>query len=278
MTQYVADFADMDGNGTPDFAKLKEVADGVYMRAAHGNRPDPTYATLAPLARAAGLRVGAYGILEWWRGAPAITAQSSALIASVGKPDPTDLPTSLDVEFGDGLPSHLTPREALEDAEEYARAVIAALGHAACYTSRGQMFECLGDPQSAALASCSGWFKTGYYEQLHRPFNPKSQGPVVLPLAWRALGSAGAWLQQFQGDCWGFGGLKQCDVSAHLPLAIGEKSERARWVQAIVGADADGDFGPKSEAALRAFQAARNLPATGRVDLDTWVALCRTAR
>lgn len=49
-----------------------------------------------------------------------------------------------------------------------------------------------------------------------------------------------------------------------------------RW-QAIVGATADGAFGPKTEAATKAWQGARGLAATGVVDAASWAAATATA-
>lgn len=276
--QYVVDFASMDGNGTPDWAKVKEVADGVYMRAAHGATADPTFRELAQGARDAGLVVGAYGIIEWWAGAAPIAAQAAALLAELeAAAKPGDMPASMDVEFGNGRPAGLSATDALARAEAYAKAIIAARGFAACYTSSGQWADNLGGARSAVLTATAGWFKTGYYVREHNAMAPASQGPcghAQTPTPWQAPGSAGGWLQQFQGDAWGFGGLKQCDVSAFLPASVGEWSERVRWLQRAIGAVADGTFGPVTEAAVRALQGKADLPETGAVDLATWVAIC----
>jgi N-acetylmuramoyl-L-alanine amidase len=41
-------------------------------------------------------------------------------------------------------------------------------------------------------------------------------------------------------------------------------------VQAVIGAKADGDFGPKSVASLKAWQTANGLTADGSVGPVTW--------
>jgi len=54
------------------------------------------------------------------------------------------------------------------------------------------------------------------------------------------------------------------------PVKQGSKGPSAALVQAIIGAKADGDFGPKSVAALKAWQTANGLTADGSVGPVTW--------
>ena len=56
-------------------------------------------------------------------------------------------------------------------------------------------------------------------------------------------------------------------------LRRGASGELVKEVQAKVGATVDGDFGPKTEAAVRAFQRARGLVPDGIVGPKTWAAL-----
>ena len=49
--------------------------------------------------------------------------------------------------------------------------------------------------------------------------------------------------------------------------------ELVKQVQAKVGVIADGNFGPKTEAAVRAFQRAHDLVPDGIVGPKTWIAL-----
>lgn len=46
-------------------------------------------------------------------------------------------------------------------------------------------------------------------------------------------------------------------------------------IQATVGADVDGSFGPATEAKVKAWQQAKGLPVTGRVGAATWQAMLR---
>jgi LAS superfamily LD-carboxypeptidase LdcB len=54
------------------------------------------------------------------------------------------------------------------------------------------------------------------------------------------------------------------------PVKQGSKGPSAALVQAVIGAKADGDFGPKSVASLKAWQTANGLTADGSVGPVTW--------
>ena len=60
---------------------------------------------------------------------------------------------------------------------------------------------------------------------------------------------------------------------AKLILKKGSTGKAVVALQRALGTTADGAFGPKTEAAVKAFQARRNLPATGIVGASTWAAL-----
>ena len=55
-----------------------------------------------------------------------------------------------------------------------------------------------------------------------------------------------------------------------IPVGLGSKGAPAMLVQSIIGAKADGDFGPKSVASLKAWQTANGLTADGSVGPVTW--------
>ena len=63
------------------------------------------------------------------------------------------------------------------------------------------------------------------------------------------------------------------------PLRRGSSGDDVRWMQAIVDTWVDGDFGPKTESAVREFQAANPTagPADGWVGPMTWAELNRHA-
>ena len=67
-------------------------------------------------------------------------------------------------------------------------------------------------------------------------------------------------------------------ASSHPHLTIGNKGQSVRKAQRRlqkhgIGTKPDGDFGPKTQASVKAFQKAKNIPVTGEVDVATWSAL-----
>ena len=63
-------------------------------------------------------------------------------------------------------------------------------------------------------------------------------------------------------------------TKAALPvLKVGSKGGAVKKVQAKIGVTADGAFGPKTQAALKAYQTKNGIPATGVVDAATWAKL-----
>ena len=57
------------------------------------------------------------------------------------------------------------------------------------------------------------------------------------------------------------------------PLKVGSRGDAVQAVQAKVGAVSDGDFGPKTEASVKKWQAANGLTADGVVGPVTWEAM-----
>jgi hypothetical protein len=53
------------------------------------------------------------------------------------------------------------------------------------------------------------------------------------------------------------------------PFKVGSKGETVKKVQELLGVNADGDFGPGTEKAVKAFQKKSSLPVTGIVDQAT---------
>lgn len=62
-------------------------------------------------------------------------------------------------------------------------------------------------------------------------------------------------------------------AAAASPVQNGRVGNRVKLIQELVGADADGIFGSKTEAAVRAFQKAHGLVVDGIVGIRTWKAL-----
>jgi peptidoglycan hydrolase-like protein with peptidoglycan-binding domain len=57
------------------------------------------------------------------------------------------------------------------------------------------------------------------------------------------------------------------------PFKVGSKGEAVKKVQELLSLNADGDFGPGTEKAVKAFQKKSGLPVTGVVDQATLKAL-----
>jgi peptidoglycan hydrolase-like protein with peptidoglycan-binding domain len=53
------------------------------------------------------------------------------------------------------------------------------------------------------------------------------------------------------------------------PFRVGSKGESVKKVQELLNLNADGDFGPGTEKAVKAFQKKSGLPVTGIVDQAT---------
>ena len=83
--------------------------------------------------------------------------------------------------------------------------------------------------------------------------NLRVKGPFPL--------SAGHWYGRDDGSDRSHSGVRDRDEVA------------VQQIQASVGAGVDGEFGPGTESKVKAWQASKDLPATGRVDADTWAAM-----
>jgi hypothetical protein len=260
----VLDYASVDGNAPPDFAKVKAAgASAVIFRGAYGYAGsahlDPTIHRDSAAARAAGLRVGAYLFLSY-DASPVF--QAAALDAVYGR-QAGDLPVALDLEM-DHPPPGTDAMRRLQIAEQAIAALRSLYGQRSVmvYTSLQQWLDHFGDLDSAALGSAPLWLKTPYAWNLRNPPKLDSAGPLgQLPRPWRRPGSPGAWLQQFQGDALGWDGFSSTvDLSQFLTWRDSAVDSRSTWVknlapnvatwQALHGLDADGIIGPATFSAL----------------------------
>jgi len=289
INEFGIDYAGVDDNPVPDFRKVREAGFSfVYIRAAHGATPDPTYRRDAAAARAAGLLVGAYGIIRWpVRDTPIpVDRQAAALSSGIARAwQPGDLPTAIDVEFGRAgraASYAITARGALQWVEGYAAALRAALPDhpLAVYTSRYQWRDSLDDRASAPLAALMLWCKTPYTYKAGQPphLTDERIGALgVLPQPWSSpvVPGPGTRLQQFQGDARPVPGVGQADLNAWIPLAQGDHGADVVWLQQRLGGGLaqDGDFGPLTKAELTRYQVSAGLPATGVVDVRTFARL-----
>lgn len=59
-------------------------------------------------------------------------------------------------------------------------------------------------------------------------------------------------------------------VKPFNPIKVGSKGQAVKDVQALLKIDTDGDFGPGTEKAVKAFQTKEKLPVTGVIDEETY--------
>lgn len=71
-------------------------------------------------------------------------------------------------------------------------------------------------------------------------------------------------------------GMAKGMISTGMPeIEQGSMGNAVKFLQAILGATVDGDFGPKTDAALKDFQRSKGLDADGCAGANTWAALLR---
>lgn len=238
------DYAKVDGDAPPDVARARgsmPLHSGVaiaYIRGEWEYRgkayTDDTLMRDAPAWRAGGAKVGAYLFLDY-EGDPEAAADA---LAAVYKRLPGDMPVALDLEM-DVPPPNTTAAQRVAIAEKALARLQQHYGtHGVIiYSSLEQWQDHFGDLPSDALGKVPLWIKTPYPWKPHNPPHLESTGPVgQLPRPWRATGSPGAWMQQFQGDCIGWPGFTSTvDVSQFLVYRPGQHDSRDPWVAELIG-------------------------------------------
>lgn len=289
MTRGV-DTAEVDGNVAPDYAKARDEG-GIaftYLRKCEHVYPDSYYPRDSARARAAGLAVGAYLMPCWAKTAVTPRAQVQAFKVAPGTiVAGHDLPPALDVESGLRGGFAATGHSSAELVELLRQFVLEMQDVFGCdpviYSAYTQWYD-LGLPAAPWASDCPLWVKTAYPVPAR---SPVYQGPVVephvgdtasdprslhqIPGPWTRSG----WLfHQFQGDALGLPGFSATvDVDAFHAMTLGDKGPHVMWLQRRVRVADDGDFGPMTQAAVKASQRKAGLPETGAVDLATFCAI-----
>lgn len=265
---WAIDYAKVDGDAQPDCVAARAMGASIaYIRGAWEYRGrssvDLTLMRDAPAWRGAGVRVGAYAFLDY-EGSPELLAD--ALASSYAR-QASDMPVALDLEM-DEVPPGTTAagrvaiaERALAELQKHygARGVIV-------YTSLQQWEDHFGDLPSEKLGACPLWLKTPYAWNPRNQPHLESVGPLgALPRPWRAAGSPGAWLQQFQGDALGWAGMTSTvDLSKFLAFDDQTPDARAMWVKSVTG-----------NVTLDAWQRGLGLAPDGIVGPATFCQLCR---
>ena len=121
------------------------------------------------------------------------------------------------------------------------------------------------------LADCAAWWK--YWPWPVRSpavYDPAIVDKLAAPPTPPTVGTH--WIiQQYQGDALGYPGFKSTTDMDRLHVQKqGDLNESVKWIQArLPGLTVDGNFGPKTTDAVKAFQALKKIAADGIVGLDT---------
>lgn len=292
MTAWGIDYASVDGNKPPSYrALIAAGASFVWIRgsyaywnaahAAHVVVSDPAFARDWSGLGSTSLRRGAY-LFPVPQAVATPEEQvgvfSRAVAAAGGLRPGVDFPPCLDVEFPNGIAGTKLTRPALLDWIR--RAVAAMRKEFGCwpiiYTS-GRVWndhdaDCLGGPAAPDLVDCPLWLARYAY---------KTRQPAVLPppASLQAPPVPSPWgdewhAHQYQGDALGVPGFTSTvDVDVFRTARLGDLGGHVAWAQRKLGLVADGNFGPKTDAAVKAFQTSRGLAADGVIGPGTFAAL-----
>lgn len=280
------DYASVDGNKPPSFGEAYAyglrfaIIRGAYVDGAHVY-VDSTLARDRGPAHAAGLIVGTYLILGYDQSGPTPEEQANALIVAWGETGPNELPVAIDAETNSPDHSSSTDAERLAWVQRAYDVLHAKYGVVMTYTSENQWSENFGDGPSE-IGNGPLWIKVAYPWNPDNPPHPTDIPPVgVLPVPWRASGSPGAWILQFQGDAKGVPGFSSTvDLDTFLYYTASSTDTRTPWVvsQLIAAGELAGFttdpaiIGP----AIGAFQTKNGLTADETIGPATLCVICRT--
>jgi len=269
------DIAASEGKGA-NWSIAKTVAHlrFVGLRCAYGTTPDAGYKAYVAQLDAAHVPHFPYLYNRWNVSTPEAQAHA-ALDAAYGSASPNwhSFPLCIDVE---GDRNGLSADQAYAWLLEVYKTIKASIGvEPLIYSSQVYWEDPAGMNNHPApeLAQCPFWAKFWQWP----PESPAVYDPAIVDrLAippWPSQFLACP-LQQFAGDARGYPGLlSTCDSDRILVVQQGASGTTVRWIQQRVGADVDGDFGPKTKQKVMTFQASRGLVVDGIVGLDTWQAL-----
>lgn len=287
------DYGSVDGNDPPDFRKLRAAGGSfVWIRASfcawdRGHKAwhvaqDSSLIRDWQAARAAGLVRGAYmfPVLECSATPEEQVANFvQALGAAGGMRNGVDLPPCLDVEFpGRGIADTGLDRDGV--VAWIRRAVTALRASFGCwpiiYTSKrvwcDDDADCLANPTTPDLAQCYLWLaRYAYATRKPAVLPPPDAIPAPpCPDQW-----VDAWVaHQDQGDALGVPGFSATvDVDRFRTARKGDRGGHVARYQRALKVASDGAFGPQTEDAVRRFQVASAIPATGVVDAATFAKL-----
>ena len=296
------DTASVDGNAPPNYPAARRAdVEFTYLRKCEHVYADQYYARDAGAARSVGIVVGAYLMPSWATDAAKPKVQVAAFKKAGGEILPgKDLPPALDVESGMRGGFMMTKRSKPELIEMLRQLVLEMQDAFGCrpmiYTAQTQWWDlgCPGPDAVPWITECPLWLKTAYpvparsavyAGPVREPHfgDGSPEGPDAdpqdlhrIPDPWR---ETDWWLHQIQGDALRFPGFSATvDVDRMRVTQRGDQGPHVKWLQRRltpygVTLPADGDFGPATESAVRAFQTTHGLSADGVVGPRTFAAI-----
>lgn len=278
------DYASVDGNARPDYAKAKAACAAagsslamVILRSAWGTSPDPTIHRDWKAAMDAGLTVGGYLFLRMPVHGYTASPEDQVHVCMDNMPALThaNLPPVIDVE-DEGL----EPEAELAWVHRAWTEMRTILGvPPIIYDSDRVWREDLGNlPPAGEMLESPQWVaKPWPWPIRHTPI--LSGGPfaggqydAVVPPPW---GPGNWWLHQYQGDAFGLAGFTSTvDLSRFHLMIQGDVGPRVAWAQRRMGIPATSRFDVAMASQVRAFQRQNGLVVDGVIGPQTFRALC----
>lgn len=283
MTTVGVDFASVDGNVAVDLGRAKAagarfvIPRGVYGRPVTKSSKapfrDPVWLEYSQAILDHGLRRSAYLFICYAKAGiftPTPEQQADAFCDYVKLEPFKDMAPFIDVE--EATPT-LAPAEIYEWTLRVAKRLRAHYGAwPGIYTSSRVWAEQLNHHSPGELLACPLWLAKPWPWPIKSM--PHTDGaPAYSPLTIPEFGNSWC-LYQYQGDAVGWPGFSSTvDASRARVYGIGSKGQQVVWTQERLGIAADGVFGPKTEAAVKALQKQHGLVEDGIVGLDTMTML-----
>lgn len=291
------DTASVAGNKPIDWHKARKAGvEFAIHRVSYGSWKDRTFANEWDRIKEAGVVRGAYAFLRFPRkGKPPVPSpaeQAKAFCHHLGAVEPGDLPIALDVEFpGKGrADTGRTASQLLQGVRKAWQVLRSQYGvPPLLYTSARVWLDDLSNLAAPDLVESPLWLAR-YYVKTGKAVFTKGAGilqqpPVPPPWAgedekrtvYRNMKYTcdNWWFHQYQGNatkCPGFSG--KVDMNLFIPVSLGAKGERVRWIERRLNIPVTGEYTKVTEQAVQNFQATKPLITDGIVNVRTFAYLC----
>lgn len=287
------DYGSVDENAPPALGTLASACAAVgshlgfaIVRGAWGAWKDPVLARDWAALGAAGLTRAAYLYLRRAEAGASPEDQVDVLIGALSETSwphshgAGDMVPVLDVE--DDSPAAAPAAELAWVYRAWTRLHDRVGASPVIYTSARVWREVLGDPtvadpRVARMTASPLWLAKPWPLAVGQPADlspARFAGGQLDPEVPAPWGADDWWMHQYQGDARPVPGVShQADLSRFRAVAQGDHGRRVSWIQQRVGAVTDGQFGPATDAAVRAFQGRSKLTVDGVVGVRTFAEL-----